>query len=528
MRRYFLFLIFAVFCAIYARATDHFVSLTSPNPTAPYLNWDTAAHVIQDAIDAADPGDTVIVTNGLYNTGGRVVYETLTNRIAITKPLTVRSVNGPDVTIIEGHQLPDTTNGPAAVRGVYMTNNTTLIGFTITHGATYTNTDSFYDECMGGVWCANFTNSVLSNCVIIANAAYDQVGGVLLGTLNNCVIAGNSDSSEAGGCFYSTLNHCLVTSNSSVSGVGGVYGNSGGGAIPFGTQPPVSVNYCIIAGNSSPNSAIGAGAFAETLNHCLLIGNQGSAAKSCYLFNCTVVSNSIGLDYSIGRNCISYYNSNGNVVPSNTYESYVCTTPLPPYGFGNITNEPLFLDPAHGDFHLQPNSPCINSGCNNYLTITNNWWDTPDKFYFTFVTNDLDGNPRVVAGTVDMGAYEFQSPVSKISYAWLLQNGFPTDGSADDADPDHDRMNNFQEWRAGTAPMDSASVLQMFPPVLSISGATVTWQSQPNITYCLQRASPLGAFSTIQSNIVGQAGTTSYTDPASTTNSSFFYRVGVQ
>ncbi len=67
---------------------------------------------------------------------------------------------------------------------------------------------------------------------------------------------------------------------------------------------------------------------------------------------------------------------------------------------GNIGTDPQFIDPENGDYRLQSNSPCIDSGT------------TVELF------DDLDGNPRPKdvpgvgvdgEGAFDMGAYEYQS-----------------------------------------------------------------------------------------------------------------------
>jgi hypothetical protein len=121
-------------------------------PAAPYTNWTTAATNIQVAIDAAAAGDDILVTNGVYQTGARSVYGA-DNRVAITKPVTVRSVNGPEVTIIRGLQTSN-TNGPGAVRCVYLTNAALLSGFTLTNGATQSD-GNYVQQQSGGASGAN-------------------------------------------------------------------------------------------------------------------------------------------------------------------------------------------------------------------------------------------------------------------------------------------------------------------------------------------------------------------------------------
>ena len=543
-----------------------YVTLNSSNPLPPYLNWSTAATDIQSAIDAAVAGDLVFVSNGIYKTGGRVVYGSATNRVVINKAVAVQSVNGPGATTITGFNTNPVVYRPG--RCVYLTNGASLSGFTLTHGGASTSGDLIREQSGGAVWCES-SGATVSNCIISSNLATRAYGGGAFGgtlincvltsnsasygggaasnTLLNCTLAGNfvsyqnlsygggadgcllsnclivgnhfgSDSGYGGGAAFSVLTSCVVSNNSA---------NTGGGGVSFGV-----VSDSLISSNQA--SQWGGGAYSNVLINCVLNNNfasgNGGGAYNSALVNCTVISNtaasartSVAGGGAYGgsvSNGILYYNSAATgsnfYFPGNAAINYSCTTPLPTNGLGNITNEPALVNLGGGDFHLQSNSPCINAGNNS--CVTNG--------------TDLDGNPRIVGGTVDIGAYEFQSPTSIISYAWLQLYGLPTDGSADYADTDGNGMNNWQKWIAGLDPLDPSSVLQMLSAsnTSNPSGIIVTWQSVSGINYFIQRStdlSALPAFSTLQTNIAGQAGTTSYTDTTATNSGPFFYRIGV-
>ena len=199
-----------------APASTLFVNLNNASPVPPYADWSTAATNIQDAIDAAVAGDIVVVTNGLYAVGGKSMDGVITNRISVNKAITVQSVNGPAATVIQGAWDPASTNGPGAVRCVWLTNNATLSGFTLNGGATRADFMNFNSSSGGGVYGAS--NSIIANCTIKNNAATCAGGGAIGTTLTNCLLINNSvlgtpGDGTGGGASSCRLENCTVTGN---------------------------------------------------------------------------------------------------------------------------------------------------------------------------------------------------------------------------------------------------------------------------------------------------------------------------
>jgi Tol biopolymer transport system component len=105
------------------------------------------------------------------------------------------------------------------------------------------------------------------------------------------------------------------------------------------------------------------------------------------------------------------------------------------------------------------------------------------------------------------------------------------DNSRAQDDADGDGQTNWQEWLAGTSPRDPTSALRLVAVTASTSGVALTWQSASGANYFVQRDADLSSepgFVSIQSNIVGRAGVTSFTDTNATPRGKGFYRVGVQ
>jgi hypothetical protein len=349
-----------------ALATTHYVDVNSTNATPPYTNWATAAVDIQYAVSAAADGDEIIVTDGFYSP------------VNMGK-LNIRSVNGPQFTTIDGGGTS------RCVDFGYAGGN--LSGFTLADGHVEDSDDG------GGVDRDQFI------------AGGGAVGG---GTLNNCLLVNNSVSfasdghftpgtytvsAYGGGAYGCTLNNCTLIGNSASAAIYDIYG--------------YGIESCY---------ARGGGAYDCQLNNCTLTRNTVSAFAGCYSPGGCMVDSSYaagaGADGCTLKNCILYFNVPGGNYGAVTME-HCCTTP-DPGGFGNITNSPLFVDGSGGNLRIQFNSPCINAGNNAYAPAG----------------TDLDGNPRIVGGTVDIGAYEYQS-LSLINFSVVSnQAGFNITGQS--------------------------------------------------------------------------------------------------
>jgi parallel beta-helix repeat protein/predicted outer membrane repeat protein len=637
-----------------AFAEIRYVWTNSPSPASPYTNWDTAARDIQSAINAAASGDTVLVTNGVYNTGGVAMAGAMTNRIAITQALTVRSVSGPAETVIAGQASPSNgACGDGAVRCAWMADGAVLIGFTLTGGHTRVAGDVVGEQSGGGVWSAYSVGAgFVSNCTLAGNSAFDHGGGALWCTLRNCTLIGNCCSNEGGGAYGSllrdctvagnlafngggtyegTLTRCTVTgnvaqqwgggshlctlSNCTVAANGAKYGagahasdlyhctvtgnvaesgggsyqswlydclvagnrayNDGGGAVlsyclsnctvtgntasnrggglmqcywaerstvasnslssagAYGGGTYGSTLYsCTVISNAAPGGSGGGAAF-DDLTNCVVTGNScaqyGGGAIYATLNNCTVAGNTAGVrcggaSGSLLTNCIVYNNTGGTA--SNHYSCtavYTCSAPLPSPGPGNIADAPSFVDAAAGNYRLKAGSPCINAGLN------------PDRLNGA---TDRDGNPRVIGGVVDMGAYESTNGVTTngVAWGWLMDHGWATDGSADWLDPDSDRFCNWREYSAGTDPINPASFLWIIsisntvPP--ATAGIVVCWSSVTGKVYSLDRAtnlvSPAPFDSCVRSNVPATAPINAEADTNAPGDGPCFYRIRVE
>ena len=167
-----------------------------------------------------------------------------------------------------------------------------------------------------------------------------------------------------------------------------------------------TVSSCTFMGNS----AMGAGGMYNfnsslTVTNCIFSNNSSGGMfnidTSPTVTNCTFTGNTVhhfgggmrnvGSSIPTITNCIVWGNSPNNIYgPADISYSAIEGGWL---GDGNIDADPLFIP---GSLRLSEGSPCIDAGTN-----------TPAG---GLPSTDIDGNPRIINGIVDMGAYEAPAP----------------------------------------------------------------------------------------------------------------------
>ena len=345
---------------------------------------------IQAAIDDAENGDLVLVQPDVYIEN--IDYEgkeiTVTSRLFVTGDTTFI-----DRTVIDGDR-----HGSVVTITDGVGENGVLNGFTIQNGTGTNWWDDDWERATGGgifchesspkltnlnivqngaslgggIACLEGSNPIIRDCLFSDNSSVD--GGALAlywnsnPIIDNCGILRNSATSKGGGIYCRQSNpiilDCIISRNTSEDQGGGIACNfrsepvilrtaivdnsstERGGGVSCDVQSHPEMTNCSVSGNSAET---GGGLYCSqgsipALTSTIFWDNE---PQEIY-FNPDLAENGVSVFFSDiegGEEGIAG-NDNGEVE----------------WLDGNISLDPLFVDPENGDYSLGDDSPCIDSG----------------------------------------------------------------------------------------------------------------------------------------------------------------------
>lgn len=369
---------------------------------------------IQEAIQMASLGDTIIVDPGTY----------VENINFLGKAVLLKSSGGPGFTFINGNR-----NGSVVTFQNLESEYAVLEGFTLTNG---------YADNGGGIFCYTVsgtsggeTRPVIRNNIITNNEAINYGGGISCQQrgaplITQNTITGNTAATYGGGGVYVggdntdvTLEKNVIHNNSAGTGGGGIY-------CQFYASIYLTDN--VIVENTAINNGGGVycsnDAYASLLNNLIHGNDTGdwggginiSSNSTGYFRNNTVTMNSAGIGggglYWTPNGIASIWNSIfwGNTAPGgsqvaqlNGVRIYYCDVQDGWGGLGsnNIDSDPLFTIGPNGDHYLSQiasgqisDSPCVDGG-------------DPSSDMISGTTRTDEEQDQ---GVVDMGFHYTQAP----------------------------------------------------------------------------------------------------------------------
>jgi len=370
--------------------TNYVLQTWYADPTGSDVTGDGSAELpfgtIQFAVNFAIHIDTVFVNPGTYE-------QTINSS---GKGVAIKSINGPDVTTIDGK------HSSTVVRIIDGgTGSAFLEGFTIKNG---------HSQFGGGVYLEN-TSSTIKNSKIIGNSASVSGGGIVSFSddptttytldLIDSDVNFNSATDRAGGISIwdvrANITNCRIKNNQA---------DHYTGIRVVGERAVCNISNCIIASNRATTFGAGGGFAIDaigTISGTLIADNvanlDGSGANSggfsvwnganVTLHNCTFINNSAGYGAGLtvggggtatvrssifwgnildqialatwedqgGTLTISYSDVQGGENSVNQSSESTLT-----WGTGNIDSDPLFVDPDQRRYRLTVQSPCLDTG----------------------------------------------------------------------------------------------------------------------------------------------------------------------
>jgi predicted outer membrane repeat protein/parallel beta-helix repeat protein len=450
------------------------VDAIAPGPTHDGSSWTDAYNNLQNALGAAVSGQIIEVAQGTYlpSTDADVTASfalqdgvTLMGGFAGNAGIALGiSPDARDIslypTILSGN-LPDPSGGIdnsyIVITAAAVDSTVSLDGFVVTgahndglslyvaspniEDCTFVDNGGNNHELGGAIYLAAGSSPLIEDCSFDDNTGSD--GGAILAdsqcdpTLQNCDFVDNVASSGRGGGIFAEsssdfiLMGCTFTNNSATTDGGAIFlydstisatstifldnSASGQGGAIYAQEADISQTLfanCLFAENSAgEGAAIYNDTYdSETVLNSTFSGNVATTTAGAIYdeYSDPTITNSIV--YGDGPDELVGYDSAPSVTYSDVQGGYS--------GTGNLNVDPIFFNPAAGEFGLTVNSPV--RGLGNPSAVP------------SILMTDLAGNPRMTASDVDMGAYEYDpnNPVP-IAVDFETQNVTASSDTAD-------------------------------------------------------------------------------------------------
>jgi hypothetical protein len=335
---------------------------------------------IQDAVNNAEPGDTVLVYAGTYNESvtisSGITVKGAEPGVTITYSSSAHTVNFVDLnspTTFDG--ITVTRGGIGSYVGIYIDNSSPVIKNCDIEGVT--------GNVGGGVRVCGDSHPQFHYCDIIGNEATDGGGIVIRGTgeskptasFNTCSFENNQASTGNGGAVWFQYDTAPDTAMISTSFFRCDFieneAQNDGSAVWITNCTNAVFRECLFATNNLTGdwsgSVIGGALSGGEFIECTWVSNGKSGLGSWYVLGLPGFS---GDPQSVVvGNCLFALNSDAIAIRTAyqdrydvTYSDFFGNKSGDDYwlthGIGNINEDPAFCDPGSGVFTLYSFSPC--------------------------------------------------------------------------------------------------------------------------------------------------------------------------